>query len=144
MPPKIEDLTGRRFGRLVVLRLSGHRRHGVTYWECQCDCGNKYTVGRTGLMRGTTSCGCYTKEVSLINKIKDITGQRFGKLTTLKMVKIDKKRGCAYLCLCDCGKEKNTPAGSLMSGLSRSCGCLQFLSNQLLNCKSKGDLQSKK
>jgi hypothetical protein len=35
---KTIDLTGQRFGRLVVLRKVGFF-NGRSVWECQCDCG---------------------------------------------------------------------------------------------------------
>ncbi len=35
---KIIDLTGQRFGRLVVLERA-ESRGGATYWRCQCDYG---------------------------------------------------------------------------------------------------------
>lgn len=63
------NLTGRRFGRLVVLGPgrsvqvaggSGTRK----YWRVQCDCGITKEVRSAGLMiRNTRSCGCLTKEV---------------------------------------------------------------------------------
>lgn len=56
------DLTGRRFGRLVVLRkedsikASGKSR---TTWLCKCDCGKQKIVRSEYLMRGScASCGC--------------------------------------------------------------------------------------
>lgn len=59
-----KDLTGQRFGRLVVLSDTGKRsndRHVI--WECQCDCGNKYFVQSNSLVSGKTqSCGCFQKE----------------------------------------------------------------------------------
>ena len=56
-----EDLTGRRFGRLTVIGM--HRKNGIIYWDCQCDCGNTKSVPRTSLTKGyTRSCGCFNKE----------------------------------------------------------------------------------
>lgn len=53
------DLTGQRFGRLVVLE-----RNYRSGWICKCDCGNlKAPVASQSLMRGDTkSCGCLKKE----------------------------------------------------------------------------------
>jgi len=61
---KLPDMTGSRFGRLLVLERSGTIGHNVLY-SCLCDCGNVKDV-RTGDLRSgrTTSCGCYTKEVT--------------------------------------------------------------------------------
>lgn len=57
------DLTGRRFGRLTVLR----RDVSAPYqgrWLCSCDCGNTITAYTSNLKRGhTKSCGCLHKDV---------------------------------------------------------------------------------
>lgn len=55
-----EDLTGKRFGRLTVLKQDKSRlkAHNI-YWICKCDCGNEKSVS-TGNLRGgnVKSCGC--------------------------------------------------------------------------------------
>ncbi|MBQ6577194.1 MAG: hypothetical protein IJL91_05550 [Bacteroidales bacterium] len=52
------DLTGRRFGRLLVEGFD-HYGEGQSYWRCRCDCGGEKTVGRKMLQKGSTkSCGC--------------------------------------------------------------------------------------
>lgn len=62
MKHKIKDLTGMRFGRLVVDSFKG-REGNKTLWNCTCDCGNKCIVSTSGLTIGsTTSCGCRNKE----------------------------------------------------------------------------------
>lgn len=56
------DLTGQRFGRLVVLARAPTRgRHRC--WLCRCDCGRE-TVPQAGSLRGglTRSCGCFRDE----------------------------------------------------------------------------------
>ena len=54
-----EDLTGRRYGRLTVVRLDRTEDH-LTYWRVRCDCGTEFTVYRGNLVQGKTrSCGCY-------------------------------------------------------------------------------------
>lgn len=63
---KLEDLTGKRFGRLVVLARDGVRGKKAT-WKCQCDCGNTHVVMVTGLKNGhTKSCGCLKIESDAI------------------------------------------------------------------------------
>lgn len=57
-----KDLTGKRFGSLVVLRrdnsMDSKIDHGL-HWICQCDCGNTVSVRTTHLTRRETkSCGC--------------------------------------------------------------------------------------
>lgn len=52
------DITGKRFGRLFVLR-----REPGSKWLCHCDCGNDVIVSGCNLKSGnTSSCGCYAKE----------------------------------------------------------------------------------
>lgn len=57
---------------------------------------------------------------------KDLTGQKFGKLTALEYVEIkNKKEKHQWKCICDCGKEVTVPTNSLTSGKTKSCGCLR-------------------
>ena len=56
---KFIDLTGQRFGRLVVKELVPSDGRKGTFWLCQCDCGNTTVVAGQELRRGgTKSCGC--------------------------------------------------------------------------------------
>ena len=63
MPKKI-DLTGQRFGRLLVIREAG-RKNGKVAWLCKCDCGREKVVCGSSLTRRknpTVSCGCWNEE----------------------------------------------------------------------------------
>ena len=51
----------------------------------------------------------------------DLTNQRFGLLTAVKI--IDKPGRCNWECICDCGNIKIILAESLKSGKTKSCGC---------------------
>jgi len=60
--PKIVDLTGRRFGKLVALRIREPRGRRMV-WICQCDCGKTSEVMSAQLTFGKTrSCGCLIGE----------------------------------------------------------------------------------
>jgi hypothetical protein len=60
---KMKDLTGRRFGRLVVLKFLEARKRAY-YWQVICDCGNQKVVRGGNLIKGSTrSCGCLQKEI---------------------------------------------------------------------------------
>lgn len=62
MPP-LMDITGQRFGRLVVIKRNGYRA-GRTAWLCKCDCGKYVTATQNCLSRGRTkSCGCLNDEL---------------------------------------------------------------------------------
>lgn len=66
---KFKDITGKRFGRLQIVKPI-ESRNGQWFWECKCDCGNIKTLGSIQLSAGrTNSCGCYRKEFrSLMEK----------------------------------------------------------------------------
>lgn len=58
------DLTGRRFGRLKVLRRASNDSRGHAYWRCHCGCGAGVVVRGRDLRAGrTTSCGCWHREI---------------------------------------------------------------------------------
>lgn len=64
---RIKDLTGLRFGRLVVNEISHmHVKpcgQKSPLWKCTCDCGNTKLIRSDGLLNsGTQSCGCLHKE----------------------------------------------------------------------------------
>ncbi|MFD1432877.1 hypothetical protein [Lacticaseibacillus yichunensis] len=57
------NLTGKRFGRLVVVGFSGQASNGNALWQCQCDCGKTMVTEGYRLRHGlTSSCGCYRAE----------------------------------------------------------------------------------
>lgn len=59
------DLTGKRFGRLLVMSESSIRKKGGSvYWKCKCDCGNIVETNSQALRKGyTQSCGCYNRDI---------------------------------------------------------------------------------
>lgn len=62
---KLVDLTGQRFGRLIVLYRGEKVKHNETVkWYCKCDCGNYCWVDGPELRKGDTkSCGCLKAEL---------------------------------------------------------------------------------
>lgn len=76
------DLTGQRFGRLSVLRKIGNDKHGISQWDCVCDCGRSTIASLSNLRNGnTTSCGCYGRERKRdANKTHGMTGTRLHRI----------------------------------------------------------------
>lgn len=129
-----DDLTGKRFNRLLVIRDSETRKERNVLWECLCNCGNIVNVTGRNLKTGNNkSCGCLSKEVRGKSRRKDLTGKRFGKLLVLESVESNKKRR-QWLCRCDCGKNKITSGCNLTSKKVMSCGCYQLESRTGANC----------
>ena len=54
--------------------------------------------------------------------MKDLTGQRFGKLVAIRPVGT-KSRRVLWECACDCGKLCEVTSDHLLSGHTTSCGC---------------------
>ena len=141
---KLIDLTGQKFGKLTVIERaedhvtkSGKR---VPRWRCLCQCGRETIVGRTGLVKGTTtSCGfCkydekYKGHVVVTEsgaKFIDLTGLTFGRLTVIGRgpdrvlpsgVKIPQ-----WYARCSCGNPEPVlvDGHSLKQGNVKSCGCI--------------------
>ena len=122
---KSVDLVGKRFGSLTVTRKTPERDSaGCVMWECKCDCGNVRLASTNLLNRGLVkSCGCGQ------NKMDDLTGKRFGRLTVIGFDRYEKSSHSArWVCKCDCGKKKSVLASCLKAGQTTSCGC--FASEQ--------------
>lgn len=67
MPKPSENLSGIRFGRLLV-KERNYEKKGV-YWVCVCDCGKEHTTRAQSLREGRTkSCGCLQKEKAKLSK----------------------------------------------------------------------------
>ena len=57
-------------------------------------------------------------------RYKDISGQKFGRLTALYRLHNYHKNGTRWLCVCECGNLKEVNLRNLQNGNSKSCGCL--------------------
>lgn len=69
MAKGLSDLTGQRFGRLVVIKrvrpyeVDYEFKNQEIHWLCRCDCGNERIIQGSALRQGRTqSCGCIRRE----------------------------------------------------------------------------------
>lgn len=77
--PKTLDLSGKRFGLLTVVRLSGKNKFRRNTWLCRCDCGNESNPTTAALRSGNTrSCGC---QANIGNRTRTHGGTVGGKKT---------------------------------------------------------------
>lgn len=113
-------LAGKKFGKLTVIKYLNKGGKYGKIWLCKCDCGNEVEVGTANLKNGhKTSCGCA--------RMKDLTNQKFGKLTALyPLEKKESKDSFIWHCQCDCGNEKDVLGYNLTKGLIQSCGCINY------------------
>lgn len=79
---KFKDLTGHKFGKLIVLYrsedyISPKTRKPRAVWHCRCLCGNETDVLGENLRKGnTTSCGCAKSEIGEIFRTHGQTNSR--------------------------------------------------------------------
>lgn len=57
--------------------------------------------------------------------MRNLTNQRFGRLTAIKYSGSSRNHGALWLCKCDCGNEKTVASVYLVKNRSKSCGCLK-------------------
>lgn len=110
---EIENLTGKRYSKLLVLELVGKKvkvyknsRGTETYWKCRCDCGKEVIRTARGLKSGATkSCGCNKDYKKLIEYNKKTIFKEGTNLALLNKAinknSITKVRGVVF------SKEKN-------------------------------------
>lgn len=127
MKSRIKDMTGKKVGRLKVIKLSDERTSdGSAKWECVCDCGALTIVSGHSLRSSTKSCGCLQKERQTelaMERNRKYIGKKFNRLSVIDTLP-NVKRGRSYLkCQCDCGKIINCRLDGLKNGHTKSCGC---------------------
>ncbi len=93
--PRFQDLTGQRFGCLLVVAGAARGRYGLA-WSCLCDCGNAKVVHGRDLRGGhTRSCGCLQRD--RISELRTTHAATIGGLSlTYKVWKSVKRR-----CFCE-------------------------------------------
>ena len=141
-----KDLTGQRFGRLVVIEwnpdnLTKNGKHAPG-WLCQCDCGNMTTVRPELLKNGTAqSCGCRRNELTSERQSHHLEGRRFGKLTVIQrngtFIGENGAKYSQWKCICECGTQVTVKGHDLVRGSVSSCGCMiskgEYETRQVLN-----------
>ena len=116
---RTEDLTGKKFGRLVVIERYGYTngKRKLATWLCQCDCG-EMTIRTGKALKDSQNSGC--DKCRFFNT--DLTGQRIGNLTVISRYSSGKGQ-VIWECKCDCGNITKISTGRLKSGNVKSCGC---------------------
>jgi hypothetical protein len=100
---KIEDLTGRIFGKLEVIGFAGKDESNSSLWYCRCSCGEIKVFERRRLTRKvkpTTTCG-----KSICNgNIEDLSGRWFQNTYVIRFLHT-KDEMSYWSCRCKCGNE---------------------------------------
>jgi hypothetical protein len=103
--------------------------------DCVCECGTESSL-RLGALTSPTkpsfSCGCYQREMTKLKNTNDLeVGDVFGRLQVLENLGMFYDEGKAArnmtLVVCSCGNSNpfQVRQQALVSGNTKSCGCLQ-------------------
>ncbi|MBS7577455.1 AP2 domain-containing protein [Enterococcus sp. MMGLQ5-2] len=116
---KKNNFVGQRFNYLVIKNeLKKRDSSGSVIWNCQCDCGKQVHLSSRQLQKNNIiSCGCL-KKTSLI-------GKKFGLLSVFEYSNNKNASKRYWKCQCECGNLTVVSQGNLLSGHTKSCGCLQ-------------------
>lgn len=86
---KIDDLTGKKFGKLTVVNFA-YIKDAKAYWNCECECGGTIVAKGTFLKTGNiVSCGC-VKKANRDEGLKQIK-KAFIDGTSIKQISPDRK-----------------------------------------------------
>jgi len=117
LPPRMKDITGKRFGHQVVTGFN-EMRSKSPYWNVRCDCGNERPVFVGSLKSGkSTRCGhgCPANPYR-----KNELGNTYGKLTVIELSGGGER--AIWICRCECGVTTTVSGYGLRSGKAKSCG----------------------
>jgi len=90
MNTRIKDLTGKRFGALLVIGFA--HSNGRSHWNCVCECGNKTIVASNNLrLTKVNQCGkCKSKpleEALSLIVMRDYKFRAWRKMISFKLTK---------------------------------------------------------
>lgn len=60
-----------------------------------------------------------------MSRFKDLTGMKFHRLTVIERASNTNAGQARWKCLCECGNQSIVASGKLLSGHTKSCGCLK-------------------
>lgn len=130
---------GMQFNELTTLEPTDHRDGSNVVWKCKCSCG-KICYVNTSNLKTQKSCGH-------VNNFhyKDLTNQKFGRLTALEPTLLRQNGNVVWKCKCDCGNICYKGSKYLINGMVQSCGCLKSKGEQkIINILQQNNIDFKK
>jgi hypothetical protein len=144
MGSKLIDLTGKKFGKWLVIERLPNGDSGRVTWLCVCECGLKKPVDgsslKSGVSKGCRDCKARSQEKTDGERVKPkkITEKKFNKDGTKhgnfndlsgktfyrwKVLRLDESQinGNYWICECDCGAIRSIITSNLTRGISKGC-----------------------
>lgn len=134
---------GQQFGRLTAIQFVSAEKNDAVY-KFECICGNVIETTLHSVKDGNTkSCGCLKRDHFNMYKT-DIIGHKFGKLTVQSYAGVNVYGTSDFICLCDCGETVVVSRNSLITGHTKSCGCIRSVGeNNIKNLLNQTNLKFK-
>lgn len=123
--------SGEKYGKLTIIKEIEHTPSGMRRVFCKCDCGNTRITSPYSLHNGNVTCceECLKKKKQdeQIQKYRYMIGETYGKLTVDNIFyDTNKKRVMAHsVCSCEDHNELICSVHYLLSGNTKSCGCIE-------------------
>lgn len=140
----IYDITGKKFGKITVIKFIERPEKTESYWLCRCECGNEVILDKHTINykeRVNTGCGCKKfgicsdnirsrkisgrRETFLKKAKKELIGKKFNKLEILDIVYNKEKSRNEAICRCDCGNITKIETTRIKKYKVISCGCIK-------------------
>lgn len=112
---------GDKFGRLTLIGRVDKKKY-----KFLCDCGKTIVAFLGNVAHGnTSSCGCLHNDLNSERYTKVRGGDKYNKITLIRLYEKRPGKNNLWLCRCDCGIEKIINVNSVVRGGTKSCGCIQ-------------------
>lgn len=119
------DLTNVTFGNWFVIGVAPPTKDGRKRWLCRCSCGKEKEISGRDLRYGRSKSCLSCARKGKPTKIKDETGNVYGRLTVLYKSEQNINNHTAWICKCSCGNTVSVSGEYLRNGRTKSCGCLK-------------------
>jgi hypothetical protein len=116
------DRHGQRVGAFTLMHVADRNEKGELRWLCICNCGAKVKIFTSNLAKKNRNGCCWNCLVRPMKRGVDLSGRRFGKLVVVKDAGVRRIR--KFECRCDCGNACVIARDKLVTGHTKSCGCL--------------------
>ena len=126
-PANFQDLTGTENNYFKIISRAPNGPNYRVRWNCQCKACGDYCIKEKANVDRDQSCGCGRKENIGKALRKDLSNQKFGKLTAIKYSGKSNASGNAiWICQCECGNECEVDSNNLTTLHTYSCGCVKY------------------
>lgn len=134
-----EEIKGKKFGMLTIIKFIESDKHGKRRVECLCDCGNTIECRLSRVKSWVTkSCGCYWKMVmSELKRMSIIPWDVYWQLTIIRevepQVQLSGVPRRMFECKCDCGNISVHRLSDMRAWKIKSCWCTRALRLKEMN-----------